>query len=261
MSLNLNIPSLQTLLSSVRRAVDDYDMIAEGDRIAVGVSGGKDSLALLCVLSALKKFYPIRFEIVPVHLRMGFPGEDSEPILELCEELGLKLVEVPTDIYEVVFGIRQEKSPCSLCANLRRGILYSTAKAAGCRKIALGHHFDDAVETLMMNLFVEGRFGCFAPVTFLSRMEVTMIRPMLYVKESDIRRYIRLAGIRPVPKLCPSDGFTKREETKQALAELERKDPGVKKRLFGALERSGVDGYAVHPRGRKKYTEENKEQT
>lgn len=261
MSLNLNVPQLQTILSSARRAVDDYEMIRAGDRIAVGVSGGKDSLALLTVLAALRRFYPIPYELVPIHLRMGFPGENADGIRELCDALGLELVEVPTDIYEVVFRIRNEKSPCSLCANLRRGILYSSAKECGCRKIALGHHFDDAVETLYMNLFIEGRFGCFSPVTDLSRMRVTMIRPLLYVKEADIRRFVRASGIGTAPKLCPADGETKREEAKRILAEMERKDPGLKKRLFGALERAGVDGYSVHPRGRKQYTEGETEKT
>jgi len=258
--MDLNVPSLQTLLSAVRRAVDDYEMIREGDRIAVGVSGGKDSLALLSALAALGKFYPIPFELVPIHLQMGFPGERSDGIRALCGELGLELQEVKTDIYEVVFEIRDEKSPCSLCANLRRGILYSAAKERGCGKIALGHHFDDAVETLMMNLFIEGRFGCFSPVTYLSRMNVTMIRPMLYVKEAEIRRFVRAAGIEPVPKLCPADGITKREEAKKMLAELERKDPGLKQRLFGALERAGIDGYSVHPRGKKTYPKGEKQE-
>jgi len=252
--MQLNVPALQKMLSGVRRAVDDYEMIREGDRIAVGVSGGKDSIALLAALKALQRFYPIPYELVPVHLRMGFPDESSETVSEVCRQLGMQLVEAQTDIYEVVFQSRKEQSPCSLCANLRRGILCSTAKDAGCDVIALGHHFDDAVETLMMNLFIEGRFGCFSPVTELSRMQVRVIRPLLYIEESEIRHFIRTAGVEISPKLCPADGYTKREEAKQALADLERKSPGVKKRLFGALERSGTDGFSVHPRARKTYT-------
>ena len=222
--MQINVPALQKLLSGARRAVDDYDMIRNGDRIAVGVSGGKDSLVLLTVLSELKRFYPIPYEIVPIHLRMGFPGEDSSAASALCDALGLTLQEVQTDIYEVVFETRKEDSPCSLCANLRRGILCSTAKSLGCDVLALGHHFDDAVETLIMNLFVEGRFGCFSPVTELSRMQVRVIRPLLYVQESEIRRFVRTAEIEIAPKRCPADGNTKREEAKQFLAELEKKD-------------------------------------
>ncbi len=249
--INTNVPQLQRLLSSTRRAVDDYGMISEGDRIAVGISGGKDSMALLAALAGLQRFYPKKFEIVPIHLKMGFPGSDDSNIRELCEALHLPLVAVKTDIYEVVFEVRKEKSPCSLCANLRRGILYSTAKEHGCYKIALGHHFDDAVETLLMNLFIEGNLGCFSPVTYLDRMDVTMIRPLLYAKEKELRSFVTAAGITCSPKYCPADGNTKREEWKQFLAEMERKDPGVKDRLFGAIERANLDGFSVHKRGRK----------
>lgn len=249
--MNLHISSYQKLLSQVRRAVDDYGMILAGDRIAVGVSGGKDSLTLLAALAGLRRFYPQSFDILPIHLQMGFPDEDSSNIRALCDEFSLPLLEIPTSIYEVVFKIRQEKNPCSLCANLRRGILYSTAKAEGCRTVALGHHFDDAVETLLMNLFHEGRIGCFSPVTTLDRVGITMIRPLLYVKERDLRGFVSAAGIQPSPKLCPADGETVREETKRLLAEMERKDPGLKDRLFGAMERAGLDGYTTHKRARK----------
>lgn len=254
--MQLNVPALQKLLSGVRRAVDDYGMIHEGDRIAVGVSGGKDSLTLLAALVSLQRFYPLKYDIVPISLKMGFPEEDTEAVTGFCKALGLQPILVPTDIYEVVFETRNEKSPCSLCANLRRGILCSTAKSLGCDVLALGHHFDDAVETMIMNLFVEGRFGCFSPVTELSRMQVKVIRPLLYVQESEIKRFVRAAELDIVPKRCPADGNTKREEAKRFLAELERKDPGIKKRLFGALERAGADGFSVHPRGRKKYLKE-----
>ncbi len=249
--IRLNTPAYQRLLSSVRRAVDDYGMICPGDRIAVGISGGKDSLALLAALVGLQRFYPHPFTLVPIHLRMGFPGADSGNIRALCDALSLPLLEVPTDIFEVVFHIRKEKNPCSLCANLRRGILYSTAKEQGCGKIALGHHFDDAVETLLMNLFWDGRIGCFSPVTYLDRSQVTMIRPLLYVKEQELRRFVSAAGIQPSPKYCPADGYTKREEVKQLLLDAERKDPGLKDRLFGAIERAGIDGFTTHQRGRK----------
>lgn len=229
--------ALQKLMSLTRRAIDKYSMIEDGDRIAVGVSGGKDSLALLCALHGLSRFYPKKFEVVPINLRMGFPEETDRVSRELCEELGLELKSFDSDIYSVVFEVRKEKNPCSLCANMRRGALHSAAKELGCTKLALGHHFDDAVETIMMNLFLEGRFDCFNPVTYLSRSDITIIRPLLYTPENEVTHFVRKCNIVPVPKHCPADGNTKREETKRALAELERKDRGVKMRIFNAWER------------------------
>ena len=223
-------------MSYTRRAIEEYGMIEDGDRIAVGVSGGKDSLALLSVLHGLSRFYPKKFEVVPVNLRMGFPNETDAVSRALCAELGLELKSFESEIYSVVFEIRKEKNPCSLCANMRRGALHGAAKELGCNKLALGHHFDDAVETIIMNLFIEGRFDCFRPVTYLSRSDMTVIRPMLYVPEKEITHFVRVSGIEPVPKNCPADGITKRETTKQFLAELERKDRGVKQRIFNAWE-------------------------
>ena len=178
--------NMQTILSRVRRAIDNYHMIDDGDRIAVGVSGGKDSLTLLCALHALRRFYPKPFSIVPIFLDTALPGLDPSPIRALCAELGLELVEVPTGIYTIVFELRKEKHPCSLCAMLRRGALHDAALAQGCRKVALGHHFDDAVETLLLNLFNEGRLGCFSPVSYLDRKGITLIRPLLYTEEKEI---------------------------------------------------------------------------
>ncbi|MBQ8896497.1 MAG: tRNA 2-thiocytidine(32) synthetase TtcA [Clostridia bacterium] len=226
--------ALQKLMSYTRRAIDSYSMIEEGDRIAVGVSGGKDSLALLCALQGLKRFYPKNFEIVPINLRMGFPNETDSVSRALCEELGLELVSVPSEIYAVVFEVRKEKHPCSLCANMRRGALHNAAKEAGCNKLALGHHFDDAVETIIMNLFIEGRFDCFRPVTYLDRSDMTVIRPLLFTPEKEVSHFVRASNIVPVPKNCPADGNTRREEAKNALNELERNDRGVKQRIFNA---------------------------
>jgi tRNA(Ile)-lysidine synthase TilS/MesJ len=192
--------ALQKLMSYTRRAIEEYDMLSDGDRIAVGVSGGKDSLALLCALQGLSRFYPKKFEVVPVNLKMGFPEETDEVSRKLCAELGLELQSFPSDIYSVVFEVRKEKNPCSLCANMRRGALHGAAKELGCNKLALGHHFDDAVETIMMNLFIEGRFDCFRPVTYLSRSDITVIRPMLYVPEKEISHFVRVSDIVPVPK-------------------------------------------------------------
>ncbi len=229
--------ALQKLMSYTRRAIDKYNLINEGDKIAVGVSGGKDSLALLCALHGLSRFYPKRFEVVPVNLKMGFPNETDQVSRDLCEELGLELKSFDSEIYEVVFNVRKEKSPCSLCSNMRRGALHSAAKELGCNKLALGHHFDDAVETIMMNLLIEGRFDCFQPYTYLDRSDMTVIRPLIYAPEKEITHFIRKSEIVPVPKNCPADGFTKREDTKIMLAEMESKSRGVKMRIFNAWER------------------------
>jgi tRNA(Ile)-lysidine synthase TilS/MesJ len=210
-------------------------MIEEGDRIAVGVSGGKDSLALLCALHGLKRFYPKSFEIVPINIKMGFPNETDEVSKALCDELGLELQSVKSDIYSVVFEVRKEKHPCSLCSNMRRGALHGAAKELGCNKLALGHHFDDAVETIIMNLFIEGRFDCFYPVTYLDRSDITVIRPLLCAPEKEVSHFVRACGIVPVPKNCPADGVTKREDAKRALDDLERSDRGVKMRVFNAF--------------------------
>ena len=227
--------ALQKLMSYTRRAIDTYQMIEEGDRIAVGVSGGKDSLALLCALHGLKRFYPKRFDIVPVNLYMGFPNESDKVSRALCEELGLELVSIKSEIYSVVFEVRKEKHPCSLCANMRRGALHNAAKELNCNKLALGHHFDDAVETIIMNLFIEGRFDCFRPVTYLDRSDMTVIRPLLFAPEKEVSHFVRACGIVPVPKTCPADGITRREDAKKALNELERNDRGVKQRIFNAF--------------------------
>jgi tRNA(Ile)-lysidine synthase TilS/MesJ len=232
----IDAKALQKLMSFTRRAIDKFDMIEDGDRIAVGVSGGKDSLALLCALQGLSRFYPKRFEVVPINLFMGFPGEDNSVSKALCEELGLTLNVVGTgEIYPVVFEVRKEKHPCSLCSNMRRGGLHNAAKELGCNKLALGHHFDDAVETIIMNLFIEGRFDCFYPVTYLDRSDITVIRPLLFAPEKEVSHFVRACGIVPVPKNCPADGVTKREDAKRALDDLERSDRGVKMRVFNAF--------------------------
>ena len=239
--MNIDSKALQKLMSYTRRAIEEYDMIQDGDRIAVGVSGGKDSLALLCALKGLARFYPNKFEVVPVNLRMGFPEETDQVSRQVCQMLDLELQSFDSEIYSVVFEVRKEKNPCSLCANMRRGALHGAAKELGCNKLAVGHHFDDAVETILMNLFIEGRFDCFRPVTYLSRSDMTVIRPMLYVPEKEISHFVRVCDITPVPKKCPADGITRREDTKRALAEMERNDRGVKQRIFNAWEQSPVN--------------------
>lgn len=249
----INIKPIQQILSYARRAIDDYEMISEGDRIAVGISGGKDSLTLLCALKELQRFYPKKFEVVPITMGMGFPDANINNINEVCDVLELKLNYFPTDIYKIVFEIRNEKNPCSLCANLRRGALNEAALSLGCKKVALGHHFDDTVETFYMNLFNEGRIDCYSPVTFLDRKEITLIRPFIYVPEKEIKHFVRVSGITPSPKYCPADGNTDRQKAKDFLAELSKSDRGIKQRLFGAMEKAGVGGFKVcHRQNRKK---------
>ena len=233
------------LLSYVRRAVDDYEMIQEGDRICVGISGGKDSLALLAGLAGLRHFYPKRFELVALTVDMGFDGVDFSAIEAFCRELDVPYHVKKTEIAEIIFNIRKEKNPCSLCAKMRRGVLHSTAKELGCNKIAFGHHFDDVVETFMLNLFHEGRIGCFSPVTYLSRADITLIRPLLYMPEKDVRYFANREKLPVVKSPCPADGHTEREEAKKLLDTLERQHKGLRHRIFGAICRGEVDGFKL----------------
>ncbi len=234
---------LKRILSYTRRAVDDYSMIEDGDRVAVGVSAGKDSLTLLVALAELRRFYPKKFELIAITVDMGFPETSFEGISRLCDELGVEYHIVPTQIYSIIFEERKEKSPCSLCAKMRRGVLYGTAKELGCNKVALGHHFDDAIETFMLNLFFEGRIGCFSPVTYLSRRDVTMIRPLLYASEKCVRQFATAAELPVVKSSCPADGNTEREEMKQLLHSLDIKYKGLRYRIFGAMQRGEIDGF------------------
>ncbi len=233
------------LLSFVRRAVDDYEMIQDGDRICVGISGGKDSLALLAGLAGLRYFYPKRFELVALTVDMGFDGVDYSGIEALCRELDVPYHVKKTEIAQIIFDIRKEKNPCSLCAKMRRGVLHSTAKELGCNKIAFGHHFDDVVETFMLNLFHEGRIGCFQPVTYLSRADITLIRPLVYMPEKDVRYFANREKLPVVKSPCPADGHTEREEMKKLLDTLERQHKGLRHRIFGAIARGEVDGFKL----------------
>ena len=237
------------ILSYTRRAVDDYQMIRPGDKIAVGVSAGKDSLALLCAMAALKRFYPSPFELVAITVDMGFEGgSDFSPIAKLCEELEVPYKVVPSEIAKIIFDIRKEPNPCSLCAKLRRGALHNAAKAEGCTSVALGHHFDDAVETFMLNLFYEGRIGCFQPVTYLSRVGLYVIRPLLYAPEKEVAAFAKEADLPVIPSSCPADENTQRESMKQLLAQLERSNKGLRHRIFGAMQRGEIDGFHVPTR-------------
>ncbi|MGM9661661.1 MAG: tRNA 2-thiocytidine biosynthesis TtcA family protein [Oscillospiraceae bacterium] len=234
---------MQHILGLVRRCVEDYHMIEPGDRVAVGVSGGKDSLLTLAALARLREFYPVPFTLSAITLEMGFPGMDFSPVAALCEQLEVPYTRVQAPVYEVVFQARQEKNPCSLCAKFRRGALHTALREQGIRKIALGHHFDDAVETLLMNLFFEGRIGCFQPVTYLDRTDITQIRPLLYVEEREVRSAAERLGLPVVRNTCPADGGTRREEVKQLLRTLEKDYPGLRKKLFGAIRRYPLYGW------------------
>ena len=233
------------LLSYVRRAVDDFEMINDGDRICVGISGGKDSLALLAGLANLRHFYPKKFDLVALTVDMGFDGVDYSAIEALCRELNVPYHVKKTEIAQIIFDIRKEKNPCSLCAKMRRGVLHSTAKELGCNKIAFGHHFDDVVETFMLNLFHEGRIGCFQPVTYLSRADITLIRPLVYMPEKDVRYFANRENLPVVKSPCPADGHTEREEMKKLLDGLERQHKGLRHRIFGAICRGEIDGFKL----------------
>ena len=247
---------MKRILSYTRRAVDDYEMIREGDKIAVGISAGKDSLTLLYALAGLRRFYPKKFELVAITVDMGFEGMDFTPIRELCEKLDVPYIVTKTEISHIIFDVRKEKNPCSLCAKMRRGALHNAAKEAGCNAVALGHHFDDVVETFMLNLFYEGRIGCFQPVTYLSRKDITVIRPMIYMPEKDIRYFAGRVSLPVVKSTCPADGNTERESMKQLLHSLERENKGLRYRIFGALQRGNIDGFkAVGMTGLKDYEE------
>ena len=236
---------MQHILALVRRCVEDYDMIQEGETIAVGVSGGKDSLLLLTALAHLRRFYPKKFDLVAITIDSGVPGMDFSQVKKLCEELEVpyRIELVPT--YEIVFLSRKEKNPCSLCAKMRRGALSTILNEMGIHKIALGHHYDDAVETMVMNLFLEGRIGCFQPVTYLDRSDVTQIRPLLYVQEQEVRRVVNRLALPVVENPCPANGSTQREETKELLRELEKKYHNLKKKIFGAIQRYPLYGWSL----------------
>ena len=236
---------MQKMLSYVRRAVDQYHMIEDGDVIAVGVSGGKDSLALLATLANLRRFYPKKFELKAITLEMGYEEMDFTPVAELCQKLDVEYITRQTDIKTIVFDIRQEENPCSLCAKMRRGALNDTAKQCGCNKVALGHHYDDVIETVMMSLLYEGRFNCFLPMTYLNRRDITVIRPMIYAPEAYIKSLVRRLELPVVHNPCPADGNTKREEIKQLIRTLEHQNHGVRQRIFGAVQRYPLRGWGM----------------
>lgn len=233
---------LQQVLSHIRKAVDDYHMIEDGDKIAVGISGGKDSLTLLQGLHGLMRFYPKHFEIHAVTVDLGFKNLNLSQIEKMCEQMEIPYSIIKTDIASIVFDQRKESNPCALCAKMRKGALNDAIKAAGCNKVAYAHHKDDVVETMLMSLIFEGRFHTFSPVTYLDRTDLTVIRPLLYMNEADVIGFVNKNKIPVVKSPCPADGYTKREYVKELLKKLNQENPGVKERMFTAIV-NGMNSY------------------
>ena len=236
---------LQKLMSQMRAAMEDYDMINEGDKVAVGVSGGKDSLALLYALATMRRFYPKKYSLVAITLDLGFEGrsDDHTAVAKLCEELDVPYIVKQTQIGEIIFDVRKEKNPCSLCARMRRGALHDAAIENGCNRLALGHHLDDAAETFMMNLLHEGRIGCFSPVSYLSRKKLYMIRPMIYAYEKEVRRAVRNIDLPVMQSRCPNDGESARQTAKDLIHSLEKDYPRLRQKILTALQNGNIDGF------------------
>ncbi|MFD3158238.1 tRNA 2-thiocytidine biosynthesis TtcA family protein [Haloimpatiens sp. FM7330] len=225
---------MQKLLSKLRRCINDFKLIQEGDKICVGLSGGKDSIALLHLLKNYQIFSPEKFDLIAITLDPGY-GSNYSNLKKLCSEINVEYHIIETHIKEIVFDIRKEKNPCSLCAKLRRGSLNDNAKKLGCNKVALGHHKNDAIETLLMSMFYEGRINCFNPKTYLSRIDITSIRPMVYINEEEIKNFADKYNFPIVKNPCPADGYTKREYMKNLTCKLEKDIPGIKDRLLNCL--------------------------
>lgn len=218
-------------------------MISDGDKIAVGVSGGKDSMTLLTVLRQLKNFYPKKFELEAITLTMGIGNADFTPVAEYCRSIDVNYTLRETQIGKIIFDIRNEKNPCSMCANLRRGALHNVAKELGCNKVALGHHRDDAIETLLLSIFYEGRIHSFSPVTYLDKKDLYLIRPLIYTEELQIRTLVKAAGLPIVKSPCHIDGHTKRQYIKDLLYTLQKDNKEIKSNIFGAIKRAEIDGW------------------
>lgn len=240
---------MQKLIGLVRRCVQDYHMIEDGDRIGVGVSGGKDSVALLAFLAELRKYNDKKFEVEAVTIDMGL-GMDYSSMQRLCDQLDVRFNLVKTEIGPIIFEHRKEKNPCSMCAKMRRGALNQAILDRGMNKLALGHHYDDAVETFMMSLIYEGRISCFQPVTDLDRTGIIQIRPMLYIHEKSIDSFVKRNDLPIITNRCPVDKYTKREEIKQLVYDLSATYPDLRERIFGAMQRLPLPEW--EPKGRYK---------
>ncbi len=234
---------LQKLLSYTRKAVDEYSMIQEGDHVTVGISGGKDSLTLLYALHGLKRFYPNRFELSALTVDLGFEETDFSSIQKLCDEMEIPYHIVKSEIGHILFDVRKETNPCSLCAKMRKGALNEQAKVIGANKVAYAHHKDDIIETMLLSLIYEGRFHSFSPKTYLDRMDLTVIRPMMFVDEADVIGFKNKYNLPVVTNPCPVDGFTKRQYAKDLLKQLNQENPGVRERMFHAILNGNIKGW------------------
>lgn len=236
---------MRKLIGKVRAAVEKYDMIQAGDQIAVGVSGGKDSLFLLCALQELSRYYPQRFSVTAITADPCFGGEETDfsQMEALCQRLEIPYILKRTDLGPLIFEEMKEKNPCSMCAKMRRGILHNICVENGFNKIALGHHFDDAVQTFFMNLCYGGKLGCFSPKSYLSRKDITMIRPLIFCQEREIQNAAARMELPVVKSRCPADGVTARKDAAELLARLEKQFPDIKMKVMGAMQRSGLDGW------------------
>lgn len=233
---------MQRILSHMRKAIEKYNMIEENDKIAICLSGGKDSITMLHAFKALQRFYPKKFNIIAISIDPGFEFFDTDFLQNMCDKLEIPLFIEKSNAKEIVFDIRKEKNPCSLCANLRRGIINSVAIREGCNKIALGHNEDDVLETFLLNLFYTGSINTFSPVSYMDRSKITLIRPLIYTSEKDTRRFVRKNNLEVMPKVCPMDGTSKREDIKQLIFTLTKSIPMIRANLFGAIQRN-LDGW------------------
>ena len=236
---------MQKIQGYMRSAMDRYAMIEDGDKVAVGVSGGKDSVALLYCLAQMRRYYPKQFEVVGITLDPGFDGAEMDytPIVDMCKELDVEYIVDRTNIGHVVFETRDEKNPCSLCANLRRGRLHTLAKELGCNKLALGHHRDDAVNTFFMNLLDLGTIDCFKPVTYLSRKDLTMIRPLVFAPEQEILKAVNRQNLPIVKNVCPIDHKTERANVDGIVRDLEAMYPGLSNKIIAAMQKGELAGW------------------
>ena len=229
---------MQRILSFMRKAIEDYNMIEDGDKIGVALSGGKDSISMLMGFKALQRFYPKKFDIIAISINPGFDFFNKEFLEKTCKDLEIPLIIEDTNIKEIVFDVRAEKNPCSLCANFRRGALNSVAIREGCNKIALGHNEDDVLETFLLNLFYTGSINTFAPVSYMDRSKITLIRPLIYAPEKSIKAFVKRNNIEVMNKVCPMDGVSKREDIKKMIKDLKIDIPHVKSNLYVAIQRN-----------------------
>ena len=234
---------MQKILGYMRKAIDNYNMIEDGDKIAVALSGGKDSITMLMGFKNLQRFYPKKFDLIAVSINPGFEGFDVNLLQKICDDIDVPLIVENGHMQEIVFDIRNEKNPCSLCANIRRGMLNSIAIREGCNKIAVGHNEDDVLETFLMNLFYAGSINTFVPISYMDRSKITLIRPLIYAPEKYIRSFVKRNNITVMPKACPMDGYSKREDMKQFLFNMQKDIPNVRANLYGAIKRANINGF------------------